>query len=51
LLDVFSDMAWQEGIVHNLHTAPARAAGRKRVEAFRAFYEQAAWEFNGDDLV
>lgn len=51
LLDRLSDVAWREGIARSLHTAPARAAGRKRVEAYRAFYQQAAREFSGDDLL
>jgi uncharacterized protein len=50
-LDDLSGIAWREGIARDLHTAPARAAGRKRVEAFRAFYQQATREFNGDDLL
>jgi uncharacterized protein len=51
LLDRLSDGAWREGIARSLHTAPARAAGRKRVEAFRAFYQQAVRELTGDDLL
>jgi uncharacterized protein len=50
ILDRLSDVAWREGIARDLHTAPARAAGRRRVEAFRAFTQQAAREFSGDDL-
>jgi uncharacterized protein len=42
--------AWQEDTVQSFHTAPARAAGRRRWEAFRAFCEWAAQEFDGDDL-
>jgi uncharacterized protein len=51
VLDRLSDVAWREGIARSLHTAPARTAGRKRVAAFRAFTQQAAREFNGDDLL
>jgi uncharacterized protein len=51
LLDRLSGVAWREGIARNLHTAPARAAGRVRVEAYRAFYQQAARELDGDDLL
>jgi uncharacterized protein len=50
-LEDLSDIAWREGIARSLHTAPARAAGRKRVKAYRAFYRQAAREFDGDDLL
>jgi uncharacterized protein len=51
VLDLLSDLAWREGIARSLHTAPARVAGRKRVEAYRAFYQQAVREFSGDDLL
>jgi uncharacterized protein len=42
---------WQEDTVRSFHTAPARAAGRKRLEAFREFCRRAVQEFDGDDLV
>jgi hypothetical protein len=48
---LLSDVEWGEGIARNLNTAPAQAAGHKRVETFRAFYQEAAREFNGDDLL
>ena len=38
-------------IVDCLHTAPARAAGRKRLLALRLFWQQAIQEFEGDDLI
>ena len=41
---------WQEGTVRSFHTAPARAAGRKRWEAFRDFCQRAMQEFDGKDL-
>ena len=42
---------WQEDTIRSFHTAPARAAARKRWEAFRDFCQQAAQEFDGDDLI
>jgi uncharacterized protein len=42
--------AWQEDTVRSFHTAPARAAGGKRWEAFRDFCQRAMQEFDGDDL-
>ncbi|MFL7791756.1 MAG: HD domain-containing protein [Anaerolineae bacterium] len=42
---------WQEDTVRSFHTAPARAAARRRWEAFRDFCQQAVQEFDGDDLV
>ena len=50
LLNILADNGWQDDTLHSFNTAPARAAGRERMEAFRAFCEQAAREFNGDDL-
>jgi uncharacterized protein len=50
-LEDLANGAWREGIARTFHTAPARAAGRRRVEAYRAFYQQAAREFNGGDLL
>ena len=37
-------------LVAGLNTAPARAAGRKRLEAIEAFWQQAMRELDGDDL-
>ena len=51
LVSRLPDGDWQPRIVHNLQTAPARAAGQRRWERFRAFCEQAAQELCGDDLV
>lgn len=51
LLELLPDTGWQEGIVRSLNTAPARAAGRKRLAAYRAFCRQAVQEFDGGDLV
>ena len=42
---------WQQDTVSSFHTAPARAAGRKRWEAFRDFCQRALQEFDGDDLI
>jgi uncharacterized protein len=42
---------WQEDTIRSFHTAPARAAARKRWEAFRDFCQQAVQEFDGDYLV
>ncbi len=42
--------AWQEDTVRSFHTAPARTAGRERLEVFRAFCQRALKEFDGDDL-
>jgi uncharacterized protein len=41
---------WQERTAHSFNTAPARAAGQRRLAAFRRFCEQAQIEFQGDDL-
>ena len=51
LIEQLSDeAAWLAGIVDNLNTAPARAAGRARLETYRAFCRQAAQEYEGGDL-
>ncbi|MBL7200920.1 MAG: HD domain-containing protein [Anaerolineae bacterium] len=50
LIERSAGLEWQEQIVRSLNTAPARAAGWKRLEAARAFYRQAKAEFNGEDL-
>jgi uncharacterized protein len=41
----------REAIVAGLNTAPARAAGRQRLEALEAFWRQAVRELDGDDLI
>jgi uncharacterized protein len=41
---------WQPAAVRSFHTAPARAAGRARLEAFQAFWRQADLEYDADDL-
>ena len=41
---------WLAGIVDNLNTAPAQAAGKTRLAAYRAFCRQAVREYAGDDL-
>ena len=50
LLDELLDSSWMEDTVRSFHTAPARAAGRKRLEVYRAFCQRAIQEFDGDDL-
>ncbi len=50
LLDEFHDMGWMEGTVHSFNTAQAQAAGRKRLETFRAFRLRLVRELDGDDL-
>jgi uncharacterized protein len=42
---------WGAGIVRSLNTAPARAAGRVRLETYWAFCRQAMAEYHGDDLL
>ena len=37
-------------IVRSFHTAPARAAGKKRLQLYNDFYQQAQQEFDGSDL-
>lgn len=51
LIERLWDEGWAEGIADNLNTTPARAAGRARLEAYRAFCRQALREYAGDDLV
>jgi uncharacterized protein len=51
LIERLWDEGWAEGIVDNLNTAPARAAGQTRLAAYRAFCRQAAEEWNGEDLM
>jgi len=50
LIERLWDEGWAEGIADNLNTAPARAAGKMRLETYRAFCRQAAAEWNGEDL-
>ncbi len=50
LLDEFHDVNWMEGTVRSFNTAQAQAAGRKRLETFRAFRQQLVRELDGDDL-
>ena len=49
-LERLSNVPWQERTATSFHTPPARAVGQKRLEIYRALWEQAAQEFNGDDL-
>jgi uncharacterized protein len=44
------DIEWQEKLVHGLNTPPARAAGRRRMEAFQALCQQGLRELAADDL-
>lgn len=50
-LEELPDLSWMERTAHSFHTAPARAAGRKRLEVYRALWRQALREFDGDDLL
>jgi uncharacterized protein len=50
LIEHLHDEDWAAGIVDNLNTAPARAAGQQRMAAYCAFCRQAAHEYGGDDL-
>jgi uncharacterized protein len=49
-LEELPDVSWMERTVRSFHTAPARAAGQKRLETYRALWRQALQEFDGDDL-
>ena len=51
ILSRLPDYGWQQGIVTSLNTTPARAAGRERLEVYKAFCRQAAREFDGRDLI
>jgi uncharacterized protein len=51
LIKGLCDDEWGENIVRCLNTAPARAAGRERLAAYRAFCRAARAEFEGQDLV
>jgi len=50
-LETWPRQPWQSETVRSFHTAPARAAGQKRLDVYQAFWEQAAREFDGDDLL
>jgi uncharacterized protein len=50
LLKQLSDASWQEDVVRSFNTAPARAAGRQRLETYLAFCRQARAELDGADL-
>lgn len=49
-LEELPDVSWMERTVQSFHTVPARAAGQKRLETYRALWQQALREFDGDDL-
>jgi uncharacterized protein len=51
VLDRLCDEEWGETIVRCLNTALAQAAGRERLEAYRAFCQAARREYEGSDLV
>jgi uncharacterized protein len=42
---------WQIKTVESMHTAPARAAAQKRLDAYNQLWDQLEAELNGDDLV
>jgi uncharacterized protein len=50
LIDCLLWEDWSARIVRSLQTAPARAAGQRRLSLFCTFREQAAQELPGDDL-
>jgi uncharacterized protein len=50
LVERLSDQPWQPEAVESFHTEAARAAGRRRLAAFTAFWEQIRDELTGDDL-
>ncbi len=50
-LEELPDVSWMERTARSFHTAPARVVGRKRVETYRALWQQALREFDGDDLL
>lgn len=49
-LQELPDVSWMERTVRSFHTAPARAAGQKRIETYRVLWQQVRREFDGDDL-
>ncbi len=50
LIERLSDQPWQPEAVRSFHTGPARAAGRRRLQAYQEFWEQISQEIDGDDL-
>ncbi len=50
LIERLSDQPWQPEAVRSFHTEPARAAGRRRLQAYQEFWKQISQEFDGDDL-
>lgn len=50
LMERLSHQPWQSEAVRSFHTPSARAAGQARMEIYRAFWEQVAQEFEGNDL-
>lgn len=50
-LEELPNVSWMERTVRSFHTVPARAAGQKRLETYRALWQQALQEFGGDDLL
>jgi uncharacterized protein len=50
VIERLCDEGWAAGIVDNLNTVPAQAAGRQRLEAYCAFCRQATREYEGDDI-
>ena len=49
-LERLPNLSWVEGTVRSFQTSPARLAGRRRLATYRALWEQALREFDGDDL-
>ncbi len=50
LVERLSNQPWQGEALESFHTELAREAGRRRLEAYRAFCQQAAVELDADDL-
>jgi uncharacterized protein len=50
IINWMAELHGQEATVASLNTAPARAAGRARLQQYRAFCRQALLEFNGEDI-
>jgi uncharacterized protein len=50
LVERLSDQPWQPEAVRSFHTEPARAAGQRRLQAYREFWERISQELDGDDL-
>jgi uncharacterized protein len=49
-LEQLPNPSWAERTARSFHTAPARAVGQNRLATYRALWERAIREFNGDDL-